>query len=112
MIALSIGLLIFSGIFLLLRRSYICIVFGLIILSNGINLALFYGSSPKNALFAFIATGDAVQVSNDPLPQALVLTAIVIGFALIGFLVALVRIVARDLGPFGSPDMMREEADE
>ena len=56
-------------------------------MGNGINFGIFAMSKPNLFQSAFIE-GEAIQsMANDPLPQALVLTAIVIGFALCAFLI-------------------------
>lgn len=107
-----IGILIFTGIVLMQKRSYTALILGVIVLGNGINLSVFYASAPKTGLFAFVTDNISLETSNDPLPQALVLTAIVIGFALLGFLVSLVRVLSQELGVFDSSHMSREECDE
>lgn len=95
MIALSyailIGILMASGIYLLLQKSLVRIVLGLTIISNAANLILF--SAGKFSLArAPLILGDAKTLEApfaDPLPQALILTAIVIGFGVISFFLVL-----------------------
>mgnify|MGYP001770679487 CR=1 FL=1 len=84
--ALVIGALTSSGVYLLLRARTFPVVVGLTLISYGVNLFLF--SSGR------LATGDQPILGStenyaDPLPQALVLTAIVIGFAMTAFVVVL-----------------------
>ncbi|WP_404364083.1 Na+/H+ antiporter subunit C [Marinobacter sp.] len=84
--ALMIGSLTGSGVYLMLRARTFPVVVGLTLLSYGVNLFLF--SSGR------LATGGQPIIGStesyaDPLPQALVLTAIVIGFAMTAFLVVL-----------------------
>ena len=85
-IALSIGLLVACGVYLLLRGRTFPVVLGLTLLSYGVNLFLFmmgrlqFGAPP---LIGYSKT------YTDPLPQALVLTAIVIGFGMTAFVVVL-----------------------
>lgn len=67
--------LIGGGVYLLTSRQFTEIILGVALLSNGINLVL-------------IESSQQVIDGVDPLPQALILTAIVIGFALITFLSA------------------------
>ena len=100
--------LLFTGVVLLLKQSPMCRVFGLLLLSNGINLGIFYGSEPLMGGFAFVGERPLGAHTNDPLPQALVLTAIVIGLALLGFVAALVRRLMAEPGGF-DPAAMREE---
>lgn len=78
-IAAAIGLLTFAGVFLLLRGRTFSVVLGLTLLSYAVNLFIFaMGRLTPNA--APILT-PGVSHYADPLPPALVLTAIVIGFA-------------------------------
>ena len=82
-LSLAIGVLVASGVWLLLRPRTYQVVFGLALLSYGVNLFIFSMGGLRTGappiLHARVA-GDAAQYA-DPLPQALVLTAIVIGFA-------------------------------
>lgn len=93
--SLAVGLLFGCGIYLLMRRSWIKIVVGIGLIGNSINLlvfssgGLFRGKAPiiPDSLQAIPGSG----VAADPLPQALVLTAIVIGFGAQVFLFILLR---------------------
>jgi multicomponent K+:H+ antiporter subunit C len=84
--ALVIGTLTSTGIYLLLRARTFPVVVGLTLLSYGVNLFLF--STGRLMSDGQPIIGGAEPYS-DPLPQALALTAIVIGFAMTAFLVAL-----------------------
>ncbi|GGA77499.1 Na+/H+ antiporter subunit C [Brucella endophytica] len=91
-LALAIGLLIGSGIWLLLRPRTFQLVVGLSLISYGVNLFIFamgrlkLGAPP---VLQKSGPGDPA-LYGDPVPQALVLTAIVIGFAMTAlFLVVL-----------------------
>lgn len=84
--ALVIGALTASGVYLVLRARTFPVVVGLTLLSYGVNLFLF--SSGRLATGQQPVIGTAANYS-DPLPQALVLTAIVIGFAMTAFVVVL-----------------------
>ncbi|MCB1113955.1 MAG: NADH-quinone oxidoreductase subunit K [Chlamydiia bacterium] len=73
---------------LLLSGRLINFILGLALLSNGVNLMLLFTSgSPENKSAPIITEGSLNPV--DPLPQALILTAIVIGFGLIAFMTVL-----------------------
>ena len=88
-LALLTGLLYAVGTYLLLQRTLVRVVIGLGLLGHGANLLLLQsGGPPGTAPFAG-ATGRAGQGVADPLPQAMVLTAIVITFAVSAFLLAL-----------------------
>lgn len=80
-----VGVLFAVGTYLLMERSLTRIALGVGVLGNGVNVLLvIVGSRPGRA--PIIGEGGELA---DPLPQALVLTAIVIGFALLAFLLAL-----------------------
>jgi multicomponent Na+:H+ antiporter subunit C len=81
-----IGVLFSVGTYLLLQRSLTRIVLGVGILANGVNV-LILASSARQGTPPILGKDDGPF--TDPVPQALVLTAIVIGFALTAFLVAL-----------------------
>jgi len=84
--AIVIGALTASGVYLLLRARTFPVVVGLTLLSYGVNLFLF--SSGRLATGGQPIIG-STEAYSDPLPQALVLTAIVIGFAMTAFVVVL-----------------------
>ncbi|WP_026958707.1 MULTISPECIES: Na+/H+ antiporter subunit C [Aliagarivorans] len=84
--AACVGFMSACGIFLMLRGHTFTLVIGLTLLSYAVNLFLFASGGLK------IGAPDVLGASNDyadPLPQALVLTAIVIGFAMTAFAVIL-----------------------
>lgn len=87
LIASAIGLLVTAGVYLLLRARTFPVVLGLTLLSYSVNLFLVVmgrltpGAPP-------LIVGQAERYA-DPLPQALVLTAIVIGFGMTAFIVVL-----------------------
>ncbi|MBU2874957.1 Na+/H+ antiporter subunit C [Marinobacter salexigens] len=84
--AIAIGALTTSGVYLLLRARTFPVVMGLTLLSYGVNLFLFASGRLATGQQPVIGTTASY---SDPLPQALVLTAIVIGFAMTAFLVVL-----------------------
>jgi multicomponent Na+:H+ antiporter subunit C len=81
-----IGVLFAVGTYLLLQRSLTRIVLGIGILANGVNM-LILATGARQGNTPIIGANE--QPFTDPVPQALVLTSIVIGFALTAFLVAL-----------------------
>lgn len=87
-LALTIGVLIGGGIYLVLMRGMVRVVFGLALVSHGVNLLLLttgvssWRSEP-------LTQANGVDVAADPLPQAFVLTAIVITLAVTVFMLAL-----------------------
>jgi multicomponent Na+:H+ antiporter subunit C len=86
LLVVLIGVLFAAGTYLLLQRSLTQIVLGIGVLANGVNMLILATSARQGT--PPIVEGNAPQFT-DPVPQALVLTAIVIGFALTAFLTAL-----------------------
>lgn len=93
--AFTIGLLTACGTYLLLRARTFPVVLGLTLLSYAVNLFLFVMGRLTTGRPPVIGQADAYA---DPLPQALVLTAIVIGFAMIAFVVILALRARGELG--------------
>lgn len=87
------GFLLSCGIYLMLRRNFTRMLIGILFIGQAGNLALFVvpglgpGSSP------IVADGQTALTAGyaDPLPQALILTAIVIGFGVGAFSMVLVK---------------------
>lgn len=91
-LALSIGILVGSGVWLILRQRTFPVIIGVSLISYGVNLFIFsMGRLRIDAAPVLDPTGATETAAYaDPLPQALVLTAIVIGFAMTAlFLVVL-----------------------
>ena len=90
-LALAIGVLTASGVWLLLRPRTFQVIIGLSLLSYGVNLFIFsMGRLRVGAAPILTRAGADPAHYTDPVPQALVLTAIVIGFAMTAlFLVVL-----------------------
>jgi multicomponent Na+:H+ antiporter subunit C len=82
------GVLFASGTYLVLHRSLARILLGLALLTHGANLLLL-AAGGRAGDPPFIGVEGAPASAADPLPQALVLTAIVIAFAVTAFLAAL-----------------------
>ncbi|WP_340560670.1 Na(+)/H(+) antiporter subunit C [Streptomyces sp. GSL17-111] len=88
--ALVVGGLFSTGVYLLLQRSLMRALLGFILLGHGANLLLLVVGGPPAAP-PIVAEGESPdpQVYADPLPQAMALTAIVITFGVTTFLLAL-----------------------
>lgn len=87
LIAAAIGWLTATGVYLLLRARTYPVVLGLTLVSYAVNLLIFVMGRLRTGVPPIIAPG--VTEYTDPLPQALVLTAIVIGFGMTAFVVVL-----------------------
>ena len=94
--ALTVAGLAALGLWMLLDRNLKRVVLGIAVLGNAINLAVFAAGRLGAEQAAFTPAGQVPLVDGNPLPQALVLTAIVIGFALFAFALALLK-RSRDL---------------
>ena len=97
-VALLIGALAGSGVWLLLRPRTFQVILGLSLLSYGVNLFIFVMGWVRGGLPPFVGSNMPVELARfaDPLPQALVLTAIVISFATTALLLV-VLLAARGL---------------
>ncbi len=94
-LALLVGVLFTTGTYLVLRRDAIKLILGLGLLTYAINFILFGTSKLRRGIPPVVAdketfTGEISQFV-DPLPQALILTAIVISFGITAFMVVLVN---------------------
>lgn len=81
------GVLVACGVYLLLERSLTRVLVGLVLVGNGVNLALLAAGGPAGEA-PFWGAADPDDMA-DPLPQALVLTAIVITFGMTALTVIL-----------------------
>lgn len=83
-LALLVGLFIAVAVYLMLSRALIRVLIGIVVLGNGINLLIFTAGRLSSTTPPIISAGQAAPPSGfaNPLPQALILTAIVIGFAM------------------------------
>lgn len=99
LIAILIGGLFTASVYLLLHNSFFKIIVGIILFSNAANLFLIAVSSITRGAPALISESHSVNESAmaDPTPQALILTAIVIGFGLQAFLIVLFKSVYESL---------------
>ncbi|WGV15791.1 Na+/H+ antiporter subunit C [Fuscovulum ytuae] len=85
LIAIAIGTLTASGVYLMLRQRTFPVIIGLTLVSYAVNVFLFTAGRLVPGLPAIIAKDAAGY--TDPLPQALVLTAIVISFGMTAVIV-------------------------
>ncbi len=104
LIAVLVGVLFGAGTYCLMRRSIVKLVIGVMLISQAANLLVFTSGGLLGGRPALVPADGTVPPApfGDPLPQAMVLTAIVIGFGLVAFLLAL---VARAHEQVGSDDM-------
>lgn len=100
LLAIAVGALYATGIYMMLRRSFVKLIIGLALISHGANLLIFAAGGLVRGSPALIPEGEshlAVEYS-DPLPPALILTAIVISFAILAFTIVLVKRTYKEVG--------------
>lgn len=106
-LALVIGGLYAAGLYMMMRRSIVKLIIGLALLSHAANLLIFTAAgltrarppiTPERGLFP-------PSPFADPLPQALILTAIVISFGVLAFLVVLIHRAVKTVGTDDLDDM-------
>ena len=109
--ALVVGALFAAGVRLLLDRSVVRLILGLALIGNAVNLLVFTASGTLRDAPPLVPPGASAPpaLHADPLPQALVLTAIVIGFALVSFTAVLVYRAYRELRTDDLDEMRRAE---
>jgi multicomponent Na+:H+ antiporter subunit C len=110
LLALTSGVLYAAGIYLMLRRRLAQLIIGIGLLSNGTNLLIFTAGGITRSRPPVVPHGAQVLAEPyaDPVPQALVLTAIVIGFGLLAFSLVLAHRVHETVGTDDVDDVGRE----
>ncbi len=99
LLAIVIGVLYAAGLYLMMRRSVVRLILGLGLLGHAANLLIFtFGRLVRGQPPLISASAERLAFSSaDPLPQALILTAIVIGFGVQAFTIVLFKRVGRVL---------------
>ena len=101
------GVMVGAAAYLLMSRNLLRMLLGLLVLGNAANLSVFINGRMGSTLPPIVPAGDSVLAAGaNPLPQALVLTAIVISFALIVYTMVLFHHANRSLDTM-DPDLMR-----
>ncbi len=92
-LAVLTGVIFGCGVYLMLRRSLVKLVLGLALIGHAANLAILTAGRLVAAIPPIVPEGQMVPPSPhaDPLPQALILTAIVIGFGVQAFVLVLLK---------------------
>lgn len=99
-LAIVVGGLYAAGIYMMMRRSVVKLIIGLALLSHAANLLIFTAGGLTRGHPPIVREGNTAPLDAvaDPLPQALILTAIVISFAVLAFAVVLVDRVYQTVG--------------
>jgi multicomponent K+:H+ antiporter subunit C len=114
MVAIFVGVLTGTGVYLMLRARTFDLVLGLTLVSYAVNLLIFLMGRLSVGLPPILDAARAPTLANyaDPLPQALVLTAIVISFAMTALLLVIALVARAETGTDqvdGEEPRMREE---
>lgn len=114
LLAVTTGALFAAGWYLMMRPSAVKLVLGVALVSHAANLAVFTAAGPGRLPPPLLTaenlpTGVSDLPVADPVPQALVLTAIVIGFGVLAFTLVLVH---RAYQTVGSDDLEEMESAE
>lgn len=113
-LALLVGAYMSAAVYLLLSKHIIRILLGTALLANGTNLLIFTGGRLTREVPPFVPLGfyEPQTAIANPLPQALVLTAIVISFSIFAFLLVLAYRAYQDLGTDNTDNMRVAEPRE
>lgn len=109
--AILVGVLFAISTYLLLKKSFVRILFGFVTLTNATNLFILAMSGSPDGKRSPILTEGAGPVV-DPLPQALVLTSIVIGFGLTIYLILLLYRIFLDAKTTNTDTLFKPEPDD
>ncbi len=103
----AIGLFLIGCYAMVAERHLIRNILGLVLVESGVNLLLVAVGFRENAAAPILKAGQSAGMMVDPLPQALVLTAIVIGFGVLALALALVVRVHQAYGTLDTREVAR-----
>ena len=109
-LSILIGGLFAAALYTMLRRSIVRLAIGLTLLAHAANLLIFTVNGVTRAGPPLVPEGEEVPAGAyaDPLPQALILTAIVIGFGVLAFLLVLIKRAYQTVGSDDIDEMTSE----
>lgn len=113
-LSVLVGVFFAASVFLLTSRNVIRILLGVALLSNAANLLIFTAGRVTRVVPPIIPEGHVAPLTAtaNPLPQALILTAIVISFALFAFVLVLVYRAYEEIGTEDTNRMRIAEPDD
>lgn len=113
-VAVLVGVLMAASVYLMLSRNLVRFVFGLVLISNAANLLIFAGGGMTRAAPPLIPLGESLPDAGvaNALPQALILTAIVISFGLLAFALVLAFRAYQELDTVDTDAMRTAEPPE
>lgn len=89
LIGLGVGVVVGSAVYLMLQREILRVIMGSLLIGYGVNLVLFMSGGIKKGGPPVLREDGMIVPVTDPVPQALILTAIVIGLGVFALLLAL-----------------------
>ncbi|MGJ1432744.1 Na+/H+ antiporter subunit C [Sphingobacterium spiritivorum] len=109
-----IGLLYAAGVYMILRRSMVKLLLGIMLLGNGTNILIFLLGNITKGKPPVIDPDLSIfnEIYADPIPQALILTAIVISFGLTAFAIVLLKRVYALINSDDLDDLNTPEEDD
>ncbi len=113
-LAILVGLLFSVSVYLMLSRNLVRIILGILVLGNAANLLIFTAGRITRDIPPLIPADDYVarEGAANALPQALILTAIVISFSLFAFVLVLAYRAFQDLKTVDTGAMRIAEPEE
>ncbi|HBL4745580.1 TPA: Na(+)/H(+) antiporter subunit C [Listeria monocytogenes] len=111
LMSILIGLIFAAAVYLILSKSLLRIIIGTAVLSHGVNLLVLTMGGLKKGRVPILGTPGA-GTYNDPLPQALILTAIVISFGVTAFFLVLAYRAYQELDSGSVSKTRGHEADD
>ena len=106
------GVMISAGLFSMLKEGLVQIITGIMLMGHGANLMVFISGGLSEGAPVFANSDGLVsKASADPLPQALALTAIVIGFGITAFTLMLFQHMKIKLGSAKTGDILHRVED-
>lgn len=114
LLAMTCGVLFAVGLYFLMQRTLLQMVLGLIAIGHGANLAIFTSAGLVRGAAPLVNKGQIMPSAGvaDALPQALILTAIVIGFAVTSFAAVLAMRAYQEVGTDDPDDMTLTDTDQ
>ncbi|MCX83303.1 Na(+)/H(+) antiporter subunit C [Listeria monocytogenes] len=111
LMSILIGLIFAAAVYLILSKSLLRIIIGTAVLSHGVNLLVLTMGGLKKGRVPILGTPGA-GTYNDPLPQTLILTAIVISFGVTAFFLVLAYRAYQELDSESVSKTRGHEADD
>ena len=109
LLAFLVGVLYAAGLYMMMRSSIVKLIMGLVLMGHAANLLIFTAGGLHRGTPAFVmeqgGSPTSIQAMADPLPQALILTAIVIGFGVQAFAIILIKRTYQTVGTYDLDQM-------